>query len=41
MDQKKILIAEWRKLVMANYVIDTSVLTKYLPAKTEIDLLDY
>ena len=38
MAQKKFLTAEWRKLIMANYAIDPSVLIKYLPAKTEIDL---
>ena len=37
MRQKKFLSAEWRKLIMANYEIDPSVLKKYLPAKTELD----
>jgi uncharacterized protein len=32
------LKAEWRKLALANYAIDASLLTKYLPAKTELDL---
>ena len=32
------LQAEWRKLAMANYSIESTVLKKYLPAKTEIDL---
>ena len=32
------LNAEWRKLAIANYVIDTEVLKKYVPAGTEIDL---
>lgn len=32
------LTAEWRKLVMANYAVDASVLQKFLPAKTELDL---
>jgi len=32
------LKAEWRKLAMANYTVDKSVLTKYLPFATEIDL---
>jgi uncharacterized protein len=32
------LQAEWRKLAVANYVIDKNVLSKYLPAQTEIDL---
>ena len=33
----RFLTAEWRKLIMANYEIDPSVLIKYLPAKTELD----
>ncbi len=32
------LTAEWRKLAMANYVIDKKLLLPYLPAKTELDL---
>jgi uncharacterized protein len=36
--QKLFLAAEWRKLIMANYVIDKSLLIKYLPDKTELDL---
>jgi uncharacterized protein len=32
------LKAEWRKLVMANYTVDQTVLLKYLPYATEIDL---
>ena len=32
------LSAEWRKLVMANYVIDPSLLIPHLPLKTELDL---
>ncbi|AFD05699.1 YqjF family protein [Solitalea canadensis] len=31
------LSAEWRKLVMANYVVDPSLLLPYLPYKTELD----
>lgn len=31
------LTAEWRKLIMANYVIDPGILARYLPAKTELD----
>lgn len=34
---KTFLQAEWRKLAMANYAVDKSLLTKYLPHKTEID----
>lgn len=29
--------AEWRKLAIANYAIDTAILKPYLPAKTELD----
>jgi len=32
------LKAEWRKLLMANYVIDSQVLNKYIPYGTELDL---
>lgn len=32
------LNAEWRKLAIANYVIDPEVLKNYVPAGTEIDL---
>lgn len=32
------LEAEWRKLAMANYAVDPSLLKKYLPYKTELDL---
>lgn len=35
---KTFLTAEWRKLAMANYVIDEKILEKYIPAKTELDL---
>ena len=34
------LNAEWRNLAMANYTIDPSILTKYLPAGTELDLYE-
>lgn len=32
------LRAEWRKLLMANYAVDTNVLLPFLPAHTELDL---
>lgn len=32
------LRAEWRKLAMANYVVDAAVLHEFLPAKTSLDL---
>ncbi len=35
---KTFLLAEWRKLAMANYSIDQQILDRYLPPKTEIDL---
>ncbi len=34
----KFLSAEWRKLIMANYIVDPGVLKKYLPNHTQIDL---
>jgi uncharacterized protein YqjF (DUF2071 family) len=38
MNQKSFLKAEWRKLAMINYAVDKSLLNKYLPANTELDL---
>ncbi|MBK5272501.1 MAG: DUF2071 domain-containing protein [Bacteroidia bacterium] len=38
MKQKKFLTAEWRKLIMANYIIPPETLVSYLPANTEVDL---
>lgn len=35
--QRVFLTAEWRKLVMANFLVDPSILQKYLPYKTELD----
>ena len=32
------LRAEWRKLAIANYAVERSVLEKYVPAGTELDL---
>lgn len=37
MTQKKFLTAEWRNLIMANYVVDPAILKTYLPTKTELD----
>lgn len=34
------LTAEWRKLIMANYVIDPELLKPYLPAHTELDMFN-
>lgn len=36
--RKTFLQAEWRKLAMANYAVDSNILRPYLPHKTEIDL---
>ena len=36
----KFLTAEWKNLVMANYIVDAAVLKPYLPYKTEIDLFN-
>lgn len=35
--QSPFLTAEWRKLAIANYAIDASILKPYLPFKTELD----
>lgn len=32
------LSAEWRKLLMVNYVVDQKILQPFLPARTEMDL---
>jgi len=32
------LKAEWRKLALANYIVDPKVLSPYVPYKTELDL---
>jgi uncharacterized protein len=32
------LKAEWRKLAMANYIVDPSLLSPWIPPKTELDL---
>ena len=37
MNQQKFLTGEWRKLIMANYAVDPSILNNYLPLKTELD----
>jgi uncharacterized protein YqjF (DUF2071 family) len=34
------LKAQWRKLLMVNYTLPSSVLLPYLPAHTELDLID-
>jgi len=34
------LNAEWRKLAIANYAIDSDVLSSYIPEGTELDLYD-
>ena len=35
--KKPFLTAEWRNLLMANYVIDPAILKKHLPCRTELD----
>lgn len=37
MKPSQFLTAEWRKLVMANYIINPALLSAYVPAKTELD----
>jgi len=37
---KVFLSAAWRKLIMANYAIDASMLKAYLPKHTELDIRD-
>lgn len=34
------LTAEWRNLLMVNYVIDPAILKKYVPCKTELDFFN-
>lgn len=36
----KFLTAEWKNLVMANYIVDPALLQPYLPNKTELDLFN-
>lgn len=36
----KFLTAEWKNLIMANYIIDPAVLKPYIPYKTELDLFN-
>jgi hypothetical protein len=36
----KFLTAEWRKLIMANYIVDPAILKPYLPPGTEPDSFD-
>ena len=37
MKHKEFLNTEWRKLIVANYVVDGKILEPFLPAETEID----
>src|ERR1043166_9215593 len=32
------LTAQWRKLIMANYVVDAAILKPFIPSNTELDL---
>ena len=36
--KSKFLTAEWRKLAIANYIIDPQILQPFIPYKTELDL---
>jgi uncharacterized protein YqjF (DUF2071 family) len=36
----KFLTADWKNLIMANYIVDPSILQPYLPDKTELDLFN-
>ncbi len=36
----KFLTAEWKNLIMANYIVDPAVLKPYLPNKTELDFFN-
>ncbi len=36
-NQKRFLTAEWKNLVMLNYVVDASLLERFVPAGTELD----
>lgn len=38
--EKPFLTAEWRKLILINYVVHPSLLSRYLPYKTELDLFN-
>jgi hypothetical protein len=38
--KSKFLTAEWRKLIMANYVVDPAILEKFLPYQTVLDSFD-
>jgi len=40
MSTRPFLTAEWRDLIMANYIVDPSLLSMYLPSKTELDFYD-
>lgn len=37
-NSKLFLSAQWKKLVMANYVVDPKLLTDFVPAQTQLDL---
>jgi uncharacterized protein YqjF (DUF2071 family) len=40
MAKRTFLDAQWRKLVMINYVVDPAILAPYVPYNTELDLWD-
>jgi uncharacterized protein YqjF (DUF2071 family) len=37
MKHREFMNTEWRKLIMANYIVDGRILEPYIPAETEID----
>lgn len=37
MSKRVFLTAEWRKLIMANYIVDPTILQPYVPANTTLD----
>ncbi|MEO5890474.1 MAG: DUF2071 domain-containing protein [Ferruginibacter sp.] len=38
--RSEFLTAEWKNLIMANYIVDPAVLLPYQPGKTELDMYD-
>ncbi|MBI2730209.1 MAG: DUF2071 domain-containing protein [Sphingobacteriales bacterium] len=38
--RKRFLTAEWKNLIMANYIVDPDILNEFVPAKTELDLFN-
>ncbi|MBI3719356.1 MAG: DUF2071 domain-containing protein [Sphingobacteriales bacterium] len=38
--RKKFLAAEWKNLIMANYIVEPDLLKEFIPNKTELDLFN-